>query len=309
MKIHPQTSVWITGASSGIGKALTNEISKKSSKIILTARRGEELEKVRQECPDSCDIRVLPADLSQPAERDRLTKDALECFGEIDILINNAGVSQRDLALRTSLGTTRRIMEINYFACVDLSRAVLPSMVRRRKGHHVIVSSMAGIVGTPFRSSYAASKHALHGFYDALRGEHHRDNIRVTLVCPGYINTPISFNALTSNGSLYGRQDYNQLHGMSARKCARRIVEAIEADRNEVYIGGKREILAAYTKRLLPKIMARIVRNIKVECVRWQLPEWSPSRVSAAHRSSLLRPEHRPAEEDRPGSLAWFSAP
>ena len=262
-KIKDQV-VWVTGASSGIGEALAYELSKEGAKLILSARRLSELERVQKQCANQENTKVLTLDLSEPFSLSQKALEAETFFGEIDILINSGGISQRDTALNTSLEVDRKIMEVNYFGSISLSKAVLPGMVKRKKGHHVVISSATGIVSSPLRSGYAASKHALHGFYDALRAEHYTDNIQVSIICPGYIKTNISLNALMGDGSNQNKMDDAQANGISAEECARQTIRAIKKDREEVYIAGLRETLGIYIKRFFPSLFSRIIRKAKV---------------------------------------------
>jgi short-subunit dehydrogenase len=257
--------IWLTGASSGIGEALAYALAKKKVKLILSARRKEELERVKGNCPaeTQANIRVLPIDLSQSSTLQLSTQAAIQIFGHIDILINNGGISQRSLIKETSLDVDRRLMEVNYFGAVGLTKFLLPHFIRRKQGHFVVVSSLTGKFGTPYRSGYAASKHALHGFYDAVRAEHYPDNIKVTMICPGFIHTPITFAALTGNGSALNKMDEAQYKGKPADWCAGKIISAIEKNKEEVYIGGK-EVWGAYIKRFFPSLFSKIIRKVSV---------------------------------------------
>ncbi|SNS86032.1 Short-chain dehydrogenase [Ekhidna lutea] len=256
--------VWVTGASSGIGEQLAYQLAEKGAKLIISARRKEELDRVKSNCKSET-VETLSLDLEDEFSLKQRAKEAGTIFGEVDILINNGGISQRDTILNTSLEVDRRLMEVNYFGSITLSKTLLPKMVERKKGHHVIVTSTVGIINTPFRSGYGASKHALHGFYDALRAEHHNDNIKVTIVLPGYIKTNISYNALVGDGSQQNKMDPGQAKGMSPEKCARLIIKAIENNKTEVYIGGAKEKLGIYLKRFWPKAAAKAVRKLRVK--------------------------------------------
>ncbi len=261
--------VWITGASSGIGEALTYELAaKKGIKLILSARRKEELERVKGNCPPAVqvNVRVLPLDLSQPDTLRLSVEAAIQFFGHIDVLINNGGISQRSLAKETTLAVDRLIMEVDYFGAIALTKYLLPVFLKRKSGHFVTVSSVMGKMGTPYRSGYAAAKHALHGFYDSLRAELWKDskNIFVTLVCPGWIKTNVTINALTGNGSKLNQMDRTTAEGLSPRLCAQKIIEAIESKKNEVYIGGAKELYAVRLKRFFPSLFAKVVRSAKV---------------------------------------------
>jgi short-subunit dehydrogenase len=168
-------------------------------------------------------------------------------------------VSQRSLVVDTDLATDRAIMDLNFFGTVALTKAVLPSMLARRSGHIVPISSVVGYVGTPLRSTYAASKHALHGFFDSLRAEVAKDGIAITIVCPGYIRTNVSRNALTGNGTAFGKMDDTHKDAMRPEECARHIVDAVANRKEEVVIGGK-EAWAVPLKRFFPRVVSRMVR-------------------------------------------------
>ncbi|MDH5366799.1 MAG: SDR family oxidoreductase [Cyclobacteriaceae bacterium] len=257
--------VWITGASSGIGEALVYELAKKGSKLILSARNKERLEEVKGKCTgiSQQNIQILPLDLSQPDTLELSTDAALQFFGHIDILINSGGISQRALARETVLDVDRKVMEVNFFGSIALTKYLLPSMLERKSGHFVSISSLVGKFGSPYRTGYAASKHALHGFYDSLRAELWKDDIKVMLVCPGFIHTQISVNALTEDGSALNQMDDAQANGMPAEKCAQIIIKGIEKNKNELLIGGK-ETLGVYIKRFFPGLFAKIIRKAKV---------------------------------------------
>jgi short-subunit dehydrogenase len=260
--------IWLTGASSGIGEALAYELATRGAKLILSARRKEELARVKGNCISSAqaDIRILPLDLSQAETLKLSTEAAIQIFGHVDILVNNGGISQRSFAKDTLIEVDRRIMEVNYFGAVALTKYLLPHFLQRRSGHFVTVSSVTGIFGTPYRSGYAASKHALHGFFDSLRAELYKDvknAIRVTMICPGFIRTPITLSAVTGDGTPLGKMDEAQFKGKPAEWCAQRIADAIESGKEEVYIGGI-ETLGVRFKRLFPKWFSKYIRNAAV---------------------------------------------
>ncbi len=254
--------IWITGASSGIGEALAYELAKQGARLVLSARKASTLEVVRARCasPDRHD--VIPLDLADPASITAAAQRALG-IGAIDVLVHNGGISQRSLVKDTALDVDRRIMETNFFGTVALTKAVLPAMLDRRRGHFVVVTSLVGKIGTPYRSSYAASKHALHGFFDSLRAEVAGAGIKVGIVCPGFVKTNVSVNALTGDGSAQGTMDEATERGISAEKCAKRIASAIAHDESEVLVGGK-EVAAVYAKRFAPKVFEKILERAKV---------------------------------------------
>jgi short-subunit dehydrogenase len=247
--------VWVTGASSGIGEALAVAFSREGAQLILSARRAEELERVRASCARPERHLILPLDLTDEAAIAR----AAERAGRVDVLVHSGGVSQRSLAMQTDLAVERTIMDLNFFGTVALTKAVLPSMIARKSGHIVPVSSVVGYVGTPLRSAYSASKHALHGYFDSLRAELAKDGIRVTIVCPGYIRTNVSRNALTGDGSAFGSMDATHAHATTPEECARRVVDGVAKRKREVLIGGK-ETWAVLLQRFFPAAVARMVR-------------------------------------------------
>jgi dehydrogenase/reductase SDR family member 7B len=254
--------VWITGASSGIGAALARELSAQGAHLLLSARRESELRNVQADCIDAAQsVQILPLDLTEPSLLQRVAADAMHRFGPIDVLIHCAGVSQRSLAQDTIAEVDRAIMEINYFGTVELTRVVLPSMIARNSGHIVVITSVAGKVGSPLRSSYSASKHALHGYFDCLRAEVHHDGIRVTTVCPGYIDTEITRNSYVGNGGRYGKIDAMLAKGMPVQECARRILAGVARNTPEFVVSRAKERIAVYLRRFVPRLFFRIVRN------------------------------------------------
>lgn len=263
-RYHPFQNqvVWITGASSGIGEALAKAFSAEGARVILSARRLEKLEVVASRCPE--ETKIFPLDLTDQDALPLKAEVAQALFGKIDILVHNAGISQRSPALETSMEVTRRIFETNVFGVIALTRAVLPRMIERGEGRIVVISSVLGKFGAPTRSSYAASKHALHGYFDSLRAEVYDKGIRITLVCPGYVQTEISFHALEADGSPHGRLDPGQAKGISPERCAQKILQAIREGRDEVTIGGW-ETWGVIVKRFWPGLLHWILRRVVVD--------------------------------------------
>jgi short-subunit dehydrogenase len=256
-------TIWITGASSGIGRALTLALSDRGAKLIISSRRKEALENVKKQCGDTQNIRVLPLDLSKPETFSAKVQEAQQLFGPVDMLFNNGGISQRSLALETDMATIREIMEVNFFGTVALTKAVLPGMIKRQHGHIVITSSVMGKFGTRMRSAYSASKHALHGWFDSLRQEVYASNVKITLVCPGFVKTNVTINALRGDGSTFGKMAPGQKNGMSPARCARKMLAGIEKGKDEIYIGGK-EILAIYLNRMAPRLFRAVLQKADV---------------------------------------------
>ena len=250
--------VWITGASSGIGKALAIQYNKLGAFVILSARKNETLIEVQNLLPNPKMSFVQLLDLEKSNEFVDITKVVIDKFKKIDILVNNGGISQRGEVHETSLDIDRKIMEINYFGNIALTKAVLPYFRAQKSGHIIVISSIAGKFGFYLRSAYSASKHALQGFYESLLLEEAKNNIHITLAYPGKINTDISVSALNSNGEKHGVMDHNQSSGMSAEKCAEVIQKAELKNKKSVLVGNK-EIKAVYLKRFFPSLFWKII--------------------------------------------------
>lgn len=229
--------VWITGASSGIGAELAKQLAKKNAKLILTARRKDALEEVVNEClPFTTNCKVLPADLSDTATWETLTNEAIGVYGHIDVFIHSAGLSQRSAAKDTSMDTIRKIMEVNFFATVAISKYLLPHFAERKTGHLVPISSMAGLMGFPKRTGYAASKHAVKGFFETMQTEMDIPGLYITIVSPGRINTPISMSAITATGELHGKMDKDLLNGIPVSECAAKILLGVERKKSHIIV-------------------------------------------------------------------------
>jgi len=263
MSYYNQKVIWITGASSGIGESLAKELYLQNAIIIASARRESELERIKKEC-NAVDDRfmILPLDLSDQSSFKTVVEKAISWKGYVDILVNNGGVSQRALVIDTTLEVERSLFEVNYFGTVELTRHILPHMIQRKSGHISVVSSVLGKLSVPGRSSYCSSKHALHGYFNSLRAEIHKYGVGVSMVCPGYIKTNVSSNALTADGSPHKTMDKTQEKGMNSDKFARLMLKKIARGRFEFNIGGP-EIYAIYLMRFVPWLVYRIQRRIK----------------------------------------------
>ena len=251
-------TIWITGASSGIGEALVYALDNKNCRLIISSRKEEELQRVKTNCTHLENIKIISLDLANLNDMPEKAKLAFAAFGEIDILINNAGISQRSEIIDTDISVYKRLMDINYMGTVALSKAVLPYFIKRKNGHFVSVSSLMGKFAGPQRSGYCGSKHALHGFFDVLRLEHEKDGISVTMICPGYVQTNIDKNALTADGSPQQKHDIENQNGLPVAIFAQKMIRAIERKKYEAYMG-KKEVLAIYLKRFFPKLLHRVV--------------------------------------------------
>ena len=260
-------TILITGASSGIGEALALEWSKhKNVSLILAARRRSELEKVSGQCiSNGAEAAVVELDLSESASIEKAVKEIESGYPRVDVVVHNGGISQRSFTIDTNMDVYRRLMEVNYFGTVHLTKLLLPRMMSAKSGQFVVVTSVMGKLGTPFRSGYAGSKHALHGFFDSLRAEVCHDGIKVTMVCPGFVKTPLTMSALAGDGSKYNKLDQFNEGGMDPVVFAKKMIAAVEAEKEEVYIGGGREVMGVYLKRFVPGMLSKMVSKMQVK--------------------------------------------
>lgn len=262
MKYANQT-VWITGASSGVGEGLAKVFHREGANVVISARRADQLERVRAECtsgPGSVD--VVAFDLVDEHRREAAVADVLGRHERIDVLVNNAGIGQRSLIMDTSLDVDRRIMELDYFAPVALTKAVLPRMIEQGGGHVVVTSSVAGKHGMSHHSAYCAAKHALHGYFESLRIEMLDHNIRVCLLVIAGVRSDVHRHALLGDGSEYGRADWGADAGMSAEECAEQAIIAMQADEYEPLIAIDAATQALQTKAKDPKEFTRRMHKV-----------------------------------------------
>ena len=254
--------IWITGASSGIGEALALRWAASGTQLILSGRNRQQLEMVAENCQKlGADVLIVVFDLTQIADITAAVHKVLSEVSRIDILVNNGGISQRSRLIDTPVEVARKIMEVDFWGPVELTRQILPFMVETGGGSIVVISSLTGLFGFPRRSIYSSAKHALHGFFETLRLEHFRDNIRVTMVCPGMVKTNISVHALTASGEEHGVMDKGQSNGVTATYCANKIVNAVSRNRKEVIIG-KKDVIMPYLKRFVPWLFYKIAQRI-----------------------------------------------
>lgn len=261
---HNKT-VWVTGASSGIGEYLVYELVKLGADIIVSARREEELKRVVKSSgahPDK--VFILPMDLANHADLARKVDQAVAWKGHVDVLINNGGISQRALVLNTTMDVEKKIFDVNYFGTVELSRHMARHMTKRGSGHINVVSSVLGKLSVPGRSTYCSSKHALHGYFNSLRAELYPLGVGVSIVTPGYIKSNVSVNAVTSDGSSHSKMDIQQQIGMETDVFARKMLRKIANGRLEFAIGGP-EIYAIYLMRWMQWFTFRVQRQIKFQ--------------------------------------------
>ncbi|MDY0142084.1 MAG: SDR family oxidoreductase [Bacteroidales bacterium] len=255
--------IWITGASSGIGEACAYLFAEKGARLILTATKVDKLKNVKSKCIElggNCEI--LPYDLADIQGIDKLVENALAVYGRVDILYNNAGISQRATAGETLFKVDQKIMNVNFFAPVKITKLLLPKMIEQGGATIAVTTSISGRFGFPLRSAYCSSKHALYGFFETLQAEYYEQNIRIVFVCPGRVQTNVSLSALDKNGNTHSQIDAGQAGGVTADKAAKKIVKAIIKQKPEVLVGRK-ELLMLYIKRFLPGLSRKLVRKIK----------------------------------------------
>ncbi|XP_035036211.1 dehydrogenase/reductase SDR family member 7B [Hippoglossus stenolepis] len=261
--------VVITGASSGLGKECARVFHAAGARLVLCGRDAARLQQVVQELAASSTgaqqkthvPRTAVFDLADSGTVDRAAEQILKCYGQVDVLINNAGISYRGNILDTHLSVQRDVMETNYFGPVALTQALLPSMVRRRSGHIVVISSVQGKIAIPYRSAYAASKHATQAFFDCLRAEIECYGIPVTVISPGYIRTNLSLNAVTGDGSKYGVLDKTTAMGRDPRDVALAVLKAVRQRSKDVVLAEPLATLAVYLRTLWPALFFKLMAS------------------------------------------------
>lgn len=242
--------VLITGASSGIGEALAIEAAAKGARLILAARRMEELKRVQQLCLQKTNwCEVISLDLAQESSIEMAAAAVKKLVPQLDILVNNAGISQRARASTASFESEKRIMHVNFFGPVYLTKLLFPHFAP--KAGIIITSSVVGLFGFPTRSTYAASKHALHGYFNTMAIEE-GTRLKITIACPGRINTPISLSAVTDDGKAHGQMDQGQANGIPADRCARKIWSAYHAGKPLILVAKGEKLLYWFSKYIPP---------------------------------------------------------
>ena len=258
-----EKTIWITGASSGIGKGVAIELSSKNVHLILSGRNETALNEVAETCRNNgSTTQVVPFDLGDEKAIEHTTKTILENDIKIDCLYHFGGISQRSFVSETPLFVDRKIFEVNYFGTLALTKAVLPNMIKNEGGQIAVTSSIVGKFGFPYRSSYSASKHALHGFFESLRAENVKNNIRVSMIIPGRIKTNISINAINKEGNAQAKIDAGQDNGISVTKAAKIICKKLKREKKEILVGGK-ELMMVHIRRFLPSLLYYLASRVK----------------------------------------------
>jgi short-subunit dehydrogenase len=251
--------VVITGASSGIGRALAIEFASKGACLSLGARRTELLEELQSELPET-KILFQKTDVSREDDCRRLIEETIKRFGRIDILINNAGISMRATFEEVDLKVIRQLMDVNFYGTVYCSKYALPYLLKS-KGSLVGVISIAGYVGLPGRTGYAASKFAIRGFLDTVRIENLRKGLHVLVAAPGFTASEVRKFALTNDGSEQGESPRNEGKMMSAEECARQIVRAVEKRKRELILTFTEGKLTVFLGKFFPSFLDRLTYN------------------------------------------------
>ena len=275
-EVFAEQVVWITGASSGIGAALAVEFAAAGARLVLSARRRDRLESVRNQCIEAGaspnDVLVQPLDVAAAEAMPAAVDGVLAHFGQIALLINNAGISQRSICLDTDLDVYRRLFEVDVLGQIALTKQVLPHMVARGQGHIAVTASVAGKVGAPLRTGYCAAKHAVMGFFDALRTEVAHLGVKVTTIVPGYIRTDIARQALTGSGAEAGDVEDDVDNGMDVVECARVILQGFCDGTEEIEVGNGPEMGLLELKRKDPLATFRVLEGMAAEVLARSRP-------------------------------------
>ena len=260
--------VWITGASSGIGEQLCYQFARHGASLIISAPTLPLLEQVKANLAAyQVVVHTLSFDLEQLEVIPKIVTEALGYFGRVDILVNNAGIALKDWVLSTKLAVDQKVMNVNYFGPIILTKHLLPHMLERGTGQIVVTSSLSGKYGVPKISSYAASKHALHGFFETLRSEIFNSGVDITIIVPGIIQTKITAHALKGDGSLFGKVDKTFQKAYPAEKAAKRMLQAILNRKEEAFVGGT-EGISLILNRISPWLLRRFIRNHPIKKMR-----------------------------------------
>jgi short-subunit dehydrogenase len=253
---------WITGAASGMGKSVAIALAAYNTRLIISDRDAEGLKATESEIEkqgSTCRTEVL--DMADSESIFNTVKKVLNDGEIVSGLYQFAGISQRSLVVETPIENDRKIMEINFFGVVALTKALLPHMIENGGGQFAAASSLVGKFGFPYRSAYSASKHALHGFFETVLAENYKNNIRISILIGGRIQTNISKFAINKDGNEHGKMDAGQANGISPEKAAQQILKGLRKDRREIPVGGG-ELLILKIKRFLPGLHAKIVRKL-----------------------------------------------
>ena len=255
-------TVWVIGASSGIGKGLVKQLATENCNIILSARREEKLIDICTKYNLNSDRSlVLALDISKSEEFTKQIQIVLQKFKTIDILILNAGIAHKSFAEETIEEVDRKVMEVNFMGNVLLTKQIIPIMKNQNAGTIAVTSSILGKIGLPLVSTYCASKQALNGYFESLRYEVEKYNINISILSPGFIKTDITKNSLTANGEVFNKDSIAQEKGMNSELCAKKMITAIKKGKRHQYIGGIETFMPAFAF-YFPKIFYFLMKKM-----------------------------------------------
>jgi len=256
-------TLWITGASSGIGRAFAIELSKKKCQLILSSRNKDSLDQVSKICKvNGSSTLVIPFDLGDENSVNHAANKVIDKNISIHGLYHFGGISQRSLVCETKLSIDRKIFEVNFFGTIALTKKILPILLKNKNAQIGVTTSIVGKFGFPYRSSYSATKHALHGFFESLRIENKKNGLIISIIVPGRIKTNISKNAIDKEGNSYNKMDPGQDKGKTTESTVKIIVNKLEKDKKEILVGGK-EIIMVYVRRFFPSLYYYLSNKIK----------------------------------------------
>jgi dehydrogenase/reductase SDR family member 7B len=254
---------WITGAASGMGRSLAIEMASQKVRLIISDRDQDGLNQTATEIEAKGSFAVIEIlDMSDSKAIFETANRLIEEGEIISGLYQFAGISQRSLVAETPLENDRKIMEINFFGVIALTKAILPHMINNGGGQLAVTSSLVGKFGFPYRSAYSASKHAIHGFFESLLAENSKNNIKVSILIPGRVQTNISRFAITKDGKEHGKLDDGQANGISAEKAAKLILSGLKREKKEIWVGGS-EMLMLHIRKFLPRLYYYLATRIK----------------------------------------------
>jgi short-subunit dehydrogenase len=254
---------WITGAASGMGRSLSLELARHKVRLIISDRDAEGLKNTAKEIEDlGSSVRIETLDMLNTPAISATAKRVIDDGEIIAGLYQFAGISQRSLVVETPIENDRKIMEVNFFGVVALTKAILPHMLANGEGQLSATSSLVGKFGFPYRSAYSSSKHAIHGFFESLLAENAKNNIKVSILIPGRVQTNISKFALKKDGQEYNKMDAGQANGITAEKAAKMIINGLKKEKKEIWVGGK-EMLMLHIRRFIPRLYYYLATRIQ----------------------------------------------
>lgn len=261
--------VWITGASSGIGEQLAYLLHEAGAHLILSARKQHKLEPVKAACTrQEVPVALLPMDLAALDQLPEIADQAWKLFGHIDYLIHVAGVSIRGMALDTEIAMDEYVMRVNHLGPVVITREIVPRMLKRGFAHIAATTSLSGKYGVPQLSAYAASKHAMHGFFESLRAELHDQGLKITLLVPGMIHTKIIEHGFDGHGKPFDHNIQGMKEGLDPRVCAEKMIYAIRKNKQEYFIGNFWERFTLWLSHVMPSLQKWLLRNHPMRLLR-----------------------------------------